>query len=69
MNNNRNDLAFDFINILSFIIGVENLDKNDEQIKQLEEHLSKQDKQYERIIELLENLKQGGANGREQTNA
>ena len=53
MNTDRNDLLFDFINILSFIIGVENLDKNDEQIRALEEHLNKQDKQYEEILELL----------------
>lgn len=39
MNNNRNDLVFDFLSVLSFIIGIENLDKNDEQINQLENHL------------------------------
>lgn len=54
MNNNRNDLLFDFISVLSFIIGLENLNKNDEQIQALEEHLAKQDKQYEKIIDLLE---------------
>lgn len=59
MKYNRNDLAFDFINILSFIIGVENLDKNEEQIKSLEEHLLKQDKQYEEIIKLLKEIKHG----------
>lgn len=46
--------SIDLINVLSYLIGVENLQKNDEQIKQLEEHLSKQDKQYERILQLLE---------------
>lgn len=46
--------SMDLINILSYLIGVENLQKNDEQIKQLEEHLSKQDKQYEKIIKLLD---------------
>lgn len=56
MEYDRNTLVFDFINILSFIIGVENLDKNDEQIKQLEEHLNKQDEQYNKIIELLEQI-------------
>lgn len=54
---NRNDLVFDLISIFSFIIGIENLGKNDEQINQLEEHLAKQDKQYEKIIKLLEDLK------------
>lgn len=51
--NNRNELVLDFINVLSFVIGLENLDKNEEQIKALEDHLSKQDKQYEEILELL----------------
>lgn len=60
MNYNRNDLGFDFINILSFIIGIENLEKNDEQIQALEEHLNKQDKQYEEILKLLEDLKTSG---------
>lgn len=46
--------GIDLINVLSYLIGVENLQKNDEQIKQLEEHLSKQDKQYEKIIKLLD---------------
>lgn len=46
--------VIDLINILSFLIGVQNLEMNDEQIKQLEEHLNKQDEQYKRIIELLE---------------
>lgn len=46
--------AIDLINVLSYLIGVENLQINDAQIKQLEEHLRKQDTQYERIIELLE---------------
>lgn len=59
----RNDTyIIDLINILSFLIGVENLELNDTQIKQLEEHLNNQDKQYERIIELLE----GETNGRKR---
>lgn len=57
MKYDRNDLFFDFINLFSFVIGVENLNKNDEQINALEEHLSKQDKQYEKIIELLKEIK------------
>ena len=58
MNTERNnEYLFDLINILSFIIGVENLNLNDKQIEKLESHLSKQDKQYEEIIQLL---KEGG---------
>lgn len=57
MNNNRNDIVFDLINILSFVIGLENLGKNDEQIKSLETHLNEQDKQYEMIIQLLNDIK------------
>lgn len=54
---NSNEYLFNLINILSFIIGVENLNLNDKQIEKLENHLSKQDKQYEKIIQLL---KEGG---------
>lgn len=54
---NNNEYLFNLINILSFIIGVENLNLNDKQIEKLESHLSKQDKQYEEIIKLL---KEGG---------
>ena len=58
MNTERNnEYLFDLINILSFIIGIENLNLNDKQIGKLESHLSKQDKQYEEIIQLL---KEGG---------
>ena len=55
--NTDNEYLFNLINILSFIIGVENLSLNDKQIEKLESHLSKQDKQYEEIIKLL---KEGG---------
>ena len=58
MNTERNnEYLFDLINILSFIIGIENLNLNDKQIEKLESHLSKQDKQYEEIVRLL---KEGG---------
>ena len=58
MNTERNnEYLFDLINILSFIIGIENLKLNDKQIEKLESHLSKQDKQYEEIVKLL---KEGG---------
>lgn len=61
---NNNDYLFNLINILSFIIGIENLNLNDKQIEKLESHLSKQDKQYEEIIRLL---KEGGIlNGRRE---
>lgn len=53
MNNENNEYLFDLINILSFIIGVQNLSLNDKQIEKLENHLKKQDKQYEEIIKLL----------------
>ena len=67
MNTERNnDYLFDLINILSFIIGVENLNLNGKQIEKLESHLSKQDKQYEEIVKLL---KEGGIlDGRREQN-
>ena len=67
MNTERNnECLFDLINILSFIIGVENLNLNDKQIEKLESHLSKQDKQYEEIVKLL---KEGGIlDGRREQN-
>ena len=58
--NTNNEYLFNLINILSFIIDVENLNLNDKQIEKLESHLSKQDKQYEEIIQLL---KEGGILG------
>lgn len=54
---NNNEYLFNLINILSFIIGVENLNLNDKQIEKLENHLNKQDAQYEEIVRLL---KEGG---------
>ncbi len=50
---NNNEYLFNLINILSFIVGIENLKLNDKQIEKLENHLNKQDKQYEKIIQLL----------------
>ena len=50
-------LALDLINVLSFILGIENLESNNKQINSLEKHLSKQDAQYDKIISLLEELK------------
>lgn len=63
---NNNEYLFNLINILSFIIGIENLNLNDKQIEKLESHLSKQDKQYEEIVKLL---KEGGIlDGRREQN-
>lgn len=57
MNNNidedRITWLINLINVLSFGIGVQNLDMNNKQIQELQEHLSKQDEQYEEIIRLL----------------
>lgn len=64
--NTDNEYLFNLINILSFIIGIENLNLNGKQIEKLESHLSKQDKQYEEIIKLL---KEGGIlDGRREQN-
>lgn len=64
--NTNNEYLFNLINILSFIIGIENLNLNGKQIEKLESHLSKQDKQYEEIIKLL---KEGGIlDGRREQN-
>ena len=64
--NTDNEYLFNLINILSFIIGVENLNLNGKQIEKLESHLSKQDKQYEEIVKLL---KEGGIlDGRREQN-
>lgn len=39
-----NDLEFlDIINILSFVVGIENLRLNEEQARQLDKHLAEQD--------------------------
>lgn len=59
MLNNDYQCVLDLINVLSYIIGVENLKKNDEQINALEKHLKEQDKQYEQIIAMLKELEYG----------
>ena len=53
--------VLDIIALLSFIIGLDNLQENrqqsktQEQIKKsIEEHLKRQDEQYEKIMKLLE---------------
>ena len=64
--NNMGDLGLLYlITIISFIVGVENLDLNIKQSQDLEKHLSKQDedllkfiiKQNDTIIEALEELR------------
>ena len=59
---NNNEYLLNLINILSFIIGIENLNLNDKQIEKLENHLNKQDAQYEEIVRLL---KEGGSYDRQ----
>lgn len=56
MDNQNNEYValIDLINILSFLIGVQNLSLNDKQVQQIEDHLRTQDLQYEKIINLLE---------------
>ena len=64
MNNQFEDQQInilDIIAILSFIIGLENLEENRRQsktqeqiIKSIEEHLKRQDEEYEKIFKLLE---------------
>lgn len=54
-----NNSILDGINVASFIIGLQNLSENQKQIQALEEHLANQDKQYEEILSLLEELKNG----------
>ena len=58
MENNKDYLILiDLINVFSFILGLKNLEENNEQSNSLEEYLNKQDAQYEKIISLLEDLK------------
>lgn len=52
--NEYNNFIIDLINVLSFAVGLQNLDMNNQQIQDLQDHLSKQDEQYDKIIELLE---------------
>ena len=58
--NTENEYLLNLINILSFIIGIENLNLNDKQIEKLESHLSKQDKQNEEILTLLRKEEKNG---------
>ena len=49
-----NKFIIDLVNVLSFAVGLQNIELNNKQIADLQEHLNNQDKQYEKIIELLE---------------
>lgn len=53
-NNKYNDFIIDLVNVLSFAVGLQNIELNNKQIEDLQEHLNNQDKQYEKIIKLLE---------------
>lgn len=56
-NKDRFDYLIGIVDILSLAIGIQNIELNDKQITALEEHLNKQDEQYEKIISLLEEMK------------
>lgn len=59
--NKYDDFIIDLVNVLSFAVGLQNIELNNKQINDLQEHLNNQDKQYEKIISLLEdNLKKKG---------
>lgn len=55
MNQNDEYCTFivNLISILSFAVGLQNLDMNNKQVTELEDHLKKQDEQYSEIIKLL----------------
>ena len=63
MNDDNNNLG-NFLDVISIVLQLENLELNEKQIKYLDEHLNKQDTQFlkkiyeqnERIISLLEEL-------------
>ena len=63
MNNEKQLNILDLITIISFVVGLENLQENREQsekqeeiINAIEAHLQKQDDEYKRIIDLLERM-------------
>jgi len=59
-----NNLSFlDLLTILSFLVGLENLELNEQQVSNLEEHLKQQDhvlieEQNKMMIEILDLLKE-----------
>lgn len=63
MNNEKQLNILDLITIISFVVGLENLQENREQsekqeeiINAIETHLQRQDDEYKRIIDLLERM-------------
>lgn len=52
-NNKYNEFIIDLVNVLSFAVGLQNIELNNKQIEDLQEHLNRQDKQYEEILKLL----------------
>ena len=64
MNNDDNNQLGNFLDVISVVLQLENLELNERQIKYLDEHLQKQDTQFlkkiyeqnEVIISLLESL-------------
>ena len=54
MDSKYNNFIIDLVNVLSFAVGLQNIELNNKQIADLQEHLNNQDKQYEKIIKLLE---------------
>ena len=52
-NNKYNEFIIDLVNVLSFAVGLQNIELNNKQIADLQEHLNKQDEQYEEILKLL----------------
>ncbi len=59
--NKYDDFIIDLVNVLSFAVGLQNIELNNKQINDLQDHLNNQDKQYDKIISLLEdNLKKKG---------
>ena len=56
-NNDYNKFIIDLVNVLSFAVGLQNIELNNKQIADLQEHLNNQDKQYEKIVALLEEKK------------
>ena len=65
INFGENWTFIDVINVLSFVIGLQNLELNEKQVKELDNHLKQQDenqlaliiKQNEEIIALLKEKK------------
>ena len=50
MNNNENWSFIDAISVLSFIIGLQNLELNERQVKALDNHLKEQDENQLALI-------------------